>query len=116
LSRKVVEDLVLPIVLKKLRKERELPPGYNSPYIIIKDEVLTSFFESQLVKELGVIGEVGGRCEALEYILNDLQERSPKILEELVERILSLYIKLKVIEAKTHGVEAKTIPFVTGDT
>jgi hypothetical protein len=105
MSRKVIEDIVLPIILKQLREEGELPPRYHSPRIVIKDDRLLDFLESQLVRELGVIGEVGGRCEALEYILTDLQERCPEALEKLVNRILSLYVKLRVIEARALKLE-----------
>ena len=106
MSRKVVEDHVLPIVARKLVERGELL-GW-SRYAAIRDHRITVFFEEQLVKELGTIGEVGGRCEALEYILEDLASRNPVYLE--VERILNLYIKLRLVEAQSVGYPALRLP------
>ena len=105
MSRKVVEDLVLPIVARKLVERGELP-GW-SRIAAVRDHRITVFFEEQLVKELGTIGEVGGRCEALEYILEDLASRNPVYLE--VERILNLYINLRTIEAQSVGYPARRL-------
>ena len=100
MSRRVIEDLVLPIVLRKLNERGELPR--YSRYTLVRDRRLSDFFEEQLVKEFGAIGEVGGRCEALEYILDDLAIRNPSYLEQEIERILNLYISLRTIEAQTN--------------
>ena len=101
MSRKVIEDLVLPIVVRKLCERGELPR--YSRYAAISDRRLADFFEEELVKEFGAVGEVGGRCEAREYILEDLAGRSPAYLDAEVERILNLHINLRVIEAQVTG-------------
>ena len=101
MSRKVIEDLVLPIVVRKLCKQGELPR--YSRYTTISDRRLADFFEEQLVKEFSIVGEVGGKCEALEYILEDLADRNPAYLDAEVERILKLYLNLRVIEAQVTG-------------
>ena len=105
MSRRVIEDLVLPIVTRKLVERGELPR--YSRYATIRDRRLTDFFEEQLVKEFGVIGEVGGRCEALEYILEDLASRNPDYME--AGRILNLCIKLRLVEAQSVGYPARVL-------
>jgi len=94
---RVIEELVLPIVVRKLRERGALPSC--DLYSIVCDQHLSEFFEEQLAKELGAVGETGDWCEAFEIMLEGLACRDPVILEQEIERILDLYISLRRIEA-----------------
>src|SRR4030042_2020780 len=98
---RVIEEIVLPVVVRKLRERGALPSC--DQYSIVCDQHLSKFFEEQLAKELGAVDEAGDWCEAFEITLEGLACRDPVTLEQEIERILDLNISLRRIEAAASG-------------
>ena len=99
MSRKVIQDIIMPIVQKLLADQ------YGGPFsdrdVNIQDKQLLEFLESQLTRMYSLAGEIGGRCSQLESILKELQKTNPDHLREIVERLLNLYIKLRLTGTQT---------------
>jgi len=89
-SRKVVHDLVMPLVLKLLDQMGAGLPSYAIPH----DTVLEDYLDEQLSIYFGVCG---GRnhCEELEKAIKEAQQRDPEGFKEFVKQLLQRYIKLK---------------------
>lgn len=111
MSNRVWENILIPIVLRILSGDITVGDLFRSDRedTYIKDRNLERFVLQEVNKRLGVNGKVttdaygnileDEYCEALETILNEMKERSPKELETILKEILSLYVKLGLIEA-----------------
>lgn len=106
MSNKVYEDILLPIILRKLSQDPTVGDLFRSGLeeVRIEDRNLERFVLQELNKRLGINGKVttdaygnvleDEYCEALETTLREMQERNPEELEALLEKILQLYVKL----------------------
>jgi len=103
MSRKVIHDLVLPIVLKRLQlMGRKIPSS-----AIIHDEQLEDFFDEELSKNFSLIGQ-NGHCEELEERIKEAQERDIIGFQLLIHKLLERYLKLKtVVEQKKSKTKKK---------
>jgi len=90
LSRQVIHDLVLPIVLRRLDKMGAGIPTYAVPH----DEDLEDYLDQQLSVILGVCGSAR-HCEDLEKKIREAMQRDPKGFEMLIQQLLERYINLK---------------------
>jgi len=97
MSNKVVEDMVLPVVIKLLRKHYSV--DHSDPYhdTVYRDEALIQFFARELVKRLQIAGEPGGQCKFMKRQLEELRKRSPEKFELMIKEILDLYINLRTM-------------------
>ena len=98
MSRKVIHDIVIPIVQRLLSMNKLYGEAFSehSHEVSIEDQRLEEFLEAQLIREFQVAGEVGGRCAQLEFLIKEYMQRDPVGFEQLIERLLNLYIKLRL--------------------
>lgn len=90
MSRKVIHDLVLPVVINQLNKM-----GYHiASYDRVDDKILEEYFEEQLTALFKICGEAG-KCEKLEERIKELIARDPDEWRELIKHLLDKYINLK---------------------
>jgi len=90
MSKKVIHDLVLPIVLRRLQKM-----GVNYPsYAVIHDEALEEYFEEELLQNFSIRGQ-NGKCEELEERIKEALERNSEAFEQYIAFLLEKYINLK---------------------
>ena len=96
MSRRVIHDLVLPIVLRRLDRMGAGISSYDIPH----DEALEDFLDEQLSVLLGICGGAK-HCEDLERAIKEAKERDPEGFEMLIHQLLEKYINLKtkIIEA-----------------
>jgi len=107
MSRKVIHDLVLPLILKELDRMGAGIPSYAIPH----DEVLEDFFDEQLSILFSVCG---GRnhCQELEKAIKEAQRRDPEAFQQVIKCLLRKYINLKkkLLEAKLKKEKLKGPP------
>ena len=98
MSRKVIHDIIIPIVQRLLSMNKLYGEAFSEGIhdVSIDDKNLEEFLEAQLIREFQVAGEVGGRCAQLEFLIKEYMQRDPLGLEQLIERLLNLYIKLRL--------------------
>jgi len=97
MSRKIIHDLVLPIVLDRLNKM-----GYRlSTYDIVHDENLETFLDEELSQLFSICGK-NGHCEELEKAIKEAQSRDTEGYKQVIHKLLEKYINLrtKIMEAK----------------
>lgn len=92
MSRKVIRDLIIPIVQKLMRSY-----GYFSGahQIVLKDQRLEEYLEEQLSLYYGIIGKYG-ECEFLEQLLKEARQINPLEFELLIEQLVNQYITLRL--------------------
>lgn len=89
MSRRVVRDVVIPIVSKIMREE-----GYFTRYgrFSIRDRRLEDFLEEEMRRHFGVIGSNG--CQHLREQLEEAKKNDPYSFQFLIKRLVNRYIKL----------------------
>ena len=106
MSKKVITDLVLPIILKQLRAMGENISTYDD----IKDETILEYFEQELNKALGVTGSVyRSDCPELEERIKEQLRENPEIFERGIRLILEKYINLKMKLATSKKLKPKQL-------
>ena len=92
MSRKVIRDIVMPIIQKILNAYGVFDSGHH---IDLQDESLEGFLEEELQKRFGIIGKEGN-CEQLEQLLVEAKKSNPVEFELIIEQLLQKYIKLRL--------------------
>lgn len=89
LSRRVIRDIVIPIV-ERIMQQQRLYRGLHRP--IIHDPNLEEFLEEEMRRRFGVIG--ANDCQHLKEQLEVAKKNDPYAFKYLVERLLKKYVKL----------------------
>jgi len=89
LSRKVIRDIVIPIV-EKIMCQQRLYTGHS--YQTIQDPNLEEFLEEEMRRHFGVIGANG--CQHLREQLEEAKKNDPYAFEFLTSQLLEKYVKL----------------------
>ncbi len=89
MSRRVISDIVIPIVSKIMHEE-----GYFTHYrhFSIRDEHLEGFLEEEMRRRFGVIG--ANDCQHLREQLEEAKKNDPYSFDFLVRQLLEKYVKL----------------------
>ncbi len=96
MSRLVINDLVLPVVIRILGRN-----GVNVPsYADIRDDTLLNYLEEECAKNFGIRGQAGD-CPDLRRALDEAIARDPQGFEEYIKIVLNRYIALRVDLAKS---------------
>ena len=90
MSRVVIHDLVIPIVIRLLNRMGAGIPSYAIPH----DEALEDYLDEQLSVLLGVCGSADHYKE-LEKAIKEAKARDSEGFEMLIKQLLEKYIKLK---------------------
>ena len=97
MSRRVIRDLVLPIVLKRLEKEGIRVRRYQ----VVNDEHLEEFLVERLAEALDVPGHFNSKkaefCDDLEEKIIQARRKNWTEFQQLVNKLLDEYIDLKTI-------------------
>jgi hypothetical protein len=113
-SRKVVHDLVLPLVIEEMERR-----GHGtSTYTVVHDDQLEEFYLEQLAKAFGVTGRLdrSAACLDLDEKIKQTKKQEPEKFEKLIKILLDKYISLRAsleIAEKTR-VKKKKKPVYTG--
>lgn len=91
MSRLVIRDVVLPIVQRIMWASG---PYRSIGHPIIQDHNLEEFLEEELRRYFGVIGANG--CQHLREQLEEAKRNDPYAFEQLLRRLLTMYVKLSV--------------------
>ena len=89
MSRRVIQDIVIPIVEKIMQQERYYG-AYRRP--VIRDSNLEEFLEEELRRYFGVIG--ASECQHLREQLEQAKKNDPYAFEFLIGQLLEKYVKL----------------------
>ena len=97
MSRRVIRDIVIPIV-EKIMWQQRLYTGYRRP--IVQDPNLEEFLEEEMRRRFGVIG--ANACQHLREKLEEAKKNDPYAFEFLISQLLEKYVKLatKIRSAK----------------
>ena len=90
MSRKVIEDIVIPIV-SRLMSSYGIYPGET---LDVHDKDLEEFLEQQLNEVFKPAGKAG-ECKELERIIKEARQRDQTQFDLLIERLVHKYVKLK---------------------
>ena len=91
MSRTVIRDIVIPIV-EKIMWERRQHGRFGAP--MVRDPNLEEFLEEEMRRAFGVMG--ANDCQHLREQLEEAKRNDPYALEQLIKRLLDLYVKLAV--------------------
>lgn len=89
MSRKVIRDVVIPIVEKMMQQHRPYS-HYRRPVIL--DLNLEEFLEEEMRRHFGVIG--ANECQHLREQLEEAKKNDPYAFEYLIRKLLDRYLKL----------------------
>jgi hypothetical protein len=87
LSRRIIQDIIIPIVEKIMREQRILIVPSQ-----IRDSKLEEFLEEEMRRHFGVIG--ANECQHLREQLEEARKNDPDALEFLLKLLLEKYMKL----------------------
>lgn len=100
MSRRVIRDVVIPIVERIMSQQMYYSRNrfYRRP--IIQDPNLEEFLEEEMRRRFGVIGANG--CQHLREQLEEAKRNDPYAFEFLIRELLKKYVKLatKIRQAK----------------
>ena len=89
MSRRVIRDIVIPIV-EKIMSQQRFSTGFR--HTIIRDPNLEEFLEEEIRRYFGVIG--ANECQHLREQLEEAKKNDPYSFEYLLRQLLNKYVKL----------------------
>lgn len=95
MSRQIIRDIVIPVVVKIMREQ-----GYLFGHVSILDDQLEEFLEEEMRRRFAVSG--ANECQHLKEQLEEALKNDPYAFEFVTKRILEKYVKLatKLRQAK----------------
>jgi hypothetical protein len=104
MSRMIITDLVLPIVMRELNKK-----GANIPsYAEVQDNQLIEYLESELMVHFSICGSKD-HCKDLESAIKEVLQRDRESFTEYIKFLLNKYINLKIMMAGMQKIDPKKI-------
>jgi hypothetical protein len=104
MSRTIITDLVLPVVVRELNKK-----GANIPsYADIQDNQLLEYLEQELMINFSICGSKD-HCKDLEKAIKEARSLSEEEFTAYIQRILNRYINMKIAISGAQKVDAKKI-------
>lgn len=91
MSRHIITDLVLPIVVRELNKQGANIPSYSE----IQDNQLLDYLEHELMMNFSICGSKD-HCKNLEEAIKEYRARDEASFVEYIKFLLNKYINLKI--------------------
>jgi hypothetical protein len=104
MSRMIITDLVLPVVIRELNKK-----GANIPsYVEVQDNQLIEFFEKELMIHFSICGSKD-HCKNLEEAIKEILQRDPESFVEYIKFLLNKYLNLKITLAGMQKIDPQKL-------